>query len=105
MSRVQSVERAFAVLGALADGPLGVTEIAERVRLPKSTVARLLRALQEEGAVEQATEDSRYRIGGRLARIVVDRAGRLRHDGPNTNDVAGKLGVWQAVRNPRWMRL
>ena len=69
MSRVQSIERAFAVLGALADGPLGVTEIAERVRLPKSTVARLLRALQEEGAVEQATEDSRYSIGGRLATL------------------------------------
>jgi len=28
MSRVQSIERAFAVLGALADGPIGVTEVA-----------------------------------------------------------------------------
>jgi DNA-binding IclR family transcriptional regulator len=69
MSRVQSIERAFAVLGALADGPLGVTEISERVRLPKSTVARLLRALQDAGAVDQAAEDSRYRIGGRMARF------------------------------------
>ena len=42
MSRVQSIERAFAVLGALADGPIGVTEVAERVGLPKSTAARLL---------------------------------------------------------------
>ena len=42
MSRVQSIERAFAVLGALADGPLGVTEVAQRVDLPKSTAARLL---------------------------------------------------------------
>ena len=30
MSRVQSIERAFAVLGALADGPIGVTEVADR---------------------------------------------------------------------------
>ena len=53
MSRVQSIERAFAVLGALADGPVGVTEVAERVELPKSTVARLLGSLAREGAVEQ----------------------------------------------------
>lgn len=69
MSRVQSVERAFAVLGALADGPLGVTEIADRVSLPKSTVARLLRTLQEEDAVEQSTGDSRYRLGERIASL------------------------------------
>ncbi len=53
MSRVQSIERAFAVLAALADGPIGVTGVAERVGLPKSTVARLLGSLQREGAVEQ----------------------------------------------------
>ena len=66
MSRVQAVERAFAVLAALADGPIGVTEVAERVHLPKSTVARLLRALQREGAVEQAPGETRYRVGERI---------------------------------------
>jgi IclR family acetate operon transcriptional repressor len=69
MSTVQSVERAFAVLGALTDGPLGVTDIAERVSLPKSTVARLLGTLQDEGAVEQRTGDSRYRMGERIASL------------------------------------
>ena len=49
MSRVQSIERAFAVLGALADGPIGVTEVAERAELPKSTAARLLASLAHEG--------------------------------------------------------
>ncbi|MBA2756610.1 MAG: helix-turn-helix domain-containing protein, partial [Chloroflexi bacterium] len=53
LSRIQSIERAFAVLGALAGGPLGVTEVAERVDLPKSTAARLLSSLSREGAVEQ----------------------------------------------------
>ena len=53
MSRVQSIERAFAVLGALADGPIGVTEVADRVDLPKSTAARLLASLAREGVVEQ----------------------------------------------------
>ena len=67
MSRVQAIERAFAVLAALADGPVGVTEVAERVHLPKSTVARLLRHSQREGAVEQVPGDTRYRVGERMA--------------------------------------
>jgi IclR family acetate operon transcriptional repressor len=67
VSRVQAVERAFAVLAALADGPIGVTEVAERVHLPKSTVARLLRSLQHEGAVEQVPGETRYRVGERMA--------------------------------------
>ena len=69
MSRVQSIERAFDVLSALGDGPLGVTGIAERVGLPKSTVARLLDALVAEGAVEQVTDGTDYRIGERLVSL------------------------------------
>lgn len=66
MSRVQSIERAFAVLSTLADGPLGVTDVADRTRLPKSTAARLLASLVREGAVEQADGRSEYRLGPRL---------------------------------------
>jgi len=69
MSRVQSIERAFAVLGALADGPIGVTEVADRVDLPKSTAARLLASLAREGVVEQVPGDSRYRLGQRLVTL------------------------------------
>jgi len=69
MSRVQSIERAFAVLGTLADGPIGVTEVAERSSLPKSTAARLLASLAREGVVEQVPGDTRYRLGGRLATL------------------------------------
>lgn len=66
MSRVQSIERAFAVLGALTDGPIGVTEVADRVDLPKSTAARMLTSLAREGAVEQLPGDTRYRLGPRI---------------------------------------
>ena len=66
MSRVQSIERAFAVLGALTDGPIGVTEVADRVSLPKSTAARMLASLAREGAVEQIPGDTRYRLGPRI---------------------------------------
>ena len=45
---IQTIERAFTLLRALALGPVGVTELAERVELPKSTVARLLAALEAE---------------------------------------------------------
>jgi DNA-binding IclR family transcriptional regulator len=69
LSRVQSIERAFAVLGALAAGPLGVTELADRVDLPKSTAARLLSSLSREGAVEQVPGESRYRLGAGLVSL------------------------------------
>jgi len=69
MSRVQSIERAFAVLGALADGPIGVTEVADRAELPKSTAARLLASLVREGVVEQVPGDTSYRLGPRLVTL------------------------------------
>ena len=92
MSSVQSIRRAFDVLGTLGDGPLGVTEVADRAGLPKSTAARLLATLVGEGAVEQVPGDTSYRLGPRLitlaggfslarslaaiARPMLDRAGR-----------------------------
>lgn len=78
---VQSVERAFAVLQCLASGPAGVTELADRAELPKSTVSRLLATLQELGAVEQLEGGTRYRIGP----AVIDLAGAA---GPTAHLVA-----------------
>ena len=69
MAGVQSVERSFALLRALAARPSGVTELAERVDLPKSTVARLLNALEAEGAVEKVEDRGDYRIGPGLNEI------------------------------------
>ena len=69
MSSVQAIRRAFDVLGALAAGPLGVTDVADRSGLPKSTAARMLATLVHEGAVEQVPGDSRYRLGPRMATL------------------------------------
>jgi len=69
MSGVQSVERAFAILGCLAGGPAKLSDVAERVDLPKSTVSRLLSTLQVVGAVEPAGRASGYRIGARMIEI------------------------------------
>ncbi len=94
MSRVQSIERAFAVLGALADGPIGVTEVADRVDLPKSTAARLLASLAREGVVEQVPGDTRYRLGPRLVTLVgAGPAGALAGGpGPSIARGPGRLG-------------
>jgi DNA-binding IclR family transcriptional regulator len=65
---VQSLERAFAILDEVAQRPAGVTAIAERVRLPKSTVARLLATLEEVDAVERF-DGARWRIGPGVAAL------------------------------------
>lgn len=65
---VQSLERAFAILDEVSRRPAGVTDIAERVRLPKSTVARLLATLEDVDAVERF-EGARWRIGPGVAAL------------------------------------
>jgi DNA-binding IclR family transcriptional regulator len=69
MAGVQSIERAFAILRVLARGPVGVTDIADRTGLPKSTVSRLLAALESEGAVEQPEVGGGYAVGPALATL------------------------------------
>jgi IclR family transcriptional regulator, KDG regulon repressor len=61
MGNVQSVERAVAILRCLARSEAGVTQLAELVDLPKSTVSRLLSTLHELGAV--VPTDNGYRVG------------------------------------------
>lgn len=65
MSSIQSVERAFLILEAVAAHPggVGVSEIARQVGLPKSTVARLLATLAGLAAVERLPNSDRVRLG------------------------------------------
>ncbi|HET7495268.1 MAG TPA: IclR family transcriptional regulator [Candidatus Limnocylindrales bacterium] len=62
---VRSVDRAAALLLALGDsqGEAGVTELARRLGLHKSTASRLLATLQRRGLVEQDDETGKYRLG------------------------------------------
>jgi DNA-binding IclR family transcriptional regulator len=95
LSRVQSIERAFAVLGALTDGPIGVTEIADRVELPKSTAARMLASLVREGAVEQVPGETRYRLGPRIESLATGLGTTRSLIGiarPHLADLAASLG-------------
>ena len=72
---VQSVHRAFSILRALASGPLGVTEVSDRVGLPKSAVARLLAALEEEGAVRQEHAGWRYSLDDGILDLAAEISG------------------------------
>ena len=68
VTHVQSIDRAFAILQALSDGPLGVTALSRRVTLPKSSTSRLLGALIDQGAVEQMP-NGRYALGPVMSRL------------------------------------
>ncbi len=65
---VMSVLHAFDLLDVLGEeaGSAGVSELARRTGLGKSTVHALLATLEERGAVQFDTDRRRYRLGWRL---------------------------------------
>jgi IclR family acetate operon transcriptional repressor len=66
--RIAAVERAVALLDALAAGDpdLGTNELARRTGINASTVSRLLATLIDGGLVEHVPSTGRYRLGPRL---------------------------------------
>src|SRR4051794_19645110 len=75
---VAAVERAFAVIDALADGQeLGTNELARRTGINASTVSRLLATLAAARFVEHVAETGRYRLSLRLVELGNAVLGRL----------------------------
>jgi DNA-binding IclR family transcriptional regulator len=68
---VRSVDRAASLLIALGewDGEAGVTELARRLGLHKSTASRLLATLQKRGLVQQDEYSGKYRLGLAMVRL------------------------------------
>ncbi len=68
---VQAVDRALAILEALADSdrPVGLVELSARVKLHASTVHRLLASLARRGFAAQDPETGRYRLGMRAFQV------------------------------------
>jgi IclR family acetate operon transcriptional repressor len=94
-SGVQSIERAFELLQALAVESAGLTELATRVDLPKSTVARMLGTLEGIGAVVRDDDDRTYRIGMGLVELAgaVDASAALATlVRPHLTDLADRTG-------------
>jgi DNA-binding IclR family transcriptional regulator len=99
---IQSIERAAAILRALAGGSrrLGVSELSERLGLAKGTVHGLLRALQEEGFVEQDADSGKYQLGGSLLQL-----GNIYLD---VNELRGRALAWSdnlAIRSGEAVRV
>ncbi len=67
----RTIARAVSILQAFDAGSpeLGVTEIGHRTGLDKSTVYRLLYALQQGGLIAQDAATSRYRLGPGVLRL------------------------------------
>lgn len=64
---VRAVERALDVLLCFTDAAeLGLSEIAQRVSLHKSTVHRLLASLESKGFVVRDPRTEKYRLGFRI---------------------------------------
>ena len=75
---VQSVDRAVSILEMLAhDGESGVTKIAERLGVHKSTAFRLIASLERRGLVEQNIERGKYRLGVGILRLAGATTARL----------------------------
>jgi DNA-binding IclR family transcriptional regulator len=68
---IQSIDRATAILKALASGPrrLGVSELADRLGLARPTVHGLLQTLQSHGFVEQDSYSDKYQLGPGLLQL------------------------------------
>src|SRR3954462_8527444 len=68
-----SVDRALALLDALAELPAGarVGELAQRTSVDQSTVSRLLGTLMARGFVHRDDATARYRLGRRMVAYAV----------------------------------
>jgi len=70
-SQVQVIARAAAILRALEEQALGLSlgQIAQRVGLARSTVQRIVAALETENLVIAASPNGRVRLGPAIARL------------------------------------
>ena len=98
---VRSVDRAAALLLALGEsqGEAGVTELARRLGLHKSTASRLLATLQKRGLVEQDEETGKYRLGLVVIRLA-ERAERTLDLRGDRHAGAGAAGPRSPTRRP-----
>lgn len=86
---VKSLLKALRILDALGDGVggLGVTELSGILKLPKSTVHRLIVTLEAAGYVTFDPPTATYGLGGRAARL----SEQLNHQSPLLTFAGPKL--------------
>jgi DNA-binding IclR family transcriptional regulator len=79
---VQVIARAAQILRALDGEPegLSLSQLSERLGLPRSTVHRVVSALATEGLVAAASPNGRVRLGPELARLALSSRRELRQE-------------------------
>lgn len=100
---VQSVDRAFAILGVVATAPGGVSDVARRTGLAVSTTARLLSTLEALGAVERFEPGPAYRLGVALhdlASAVDPASGLVRRARPHLESLVAQIGETAGISVP-----
>src|ERR1051326_6315243 len=95
---IQSLHRGLTILDELSGGApeLGVTEIAARLGVHKSTAFRLLSTLRAHELVEQDASTEKYRLGAGLVRLggaVVAEMDLVRTARPLLRDLANGASV------------
>jgi DNA-binding IclR family transcriptional regulator len=77
--RSQVLDRTFQILDILADDGLGqgVTELAEKLSLHKSTTHRLIMVLESSRYVEKDSATGKYRLGSRILELGLSALSRL----------------------------
>jgi DNA-binding IclR family transcriptional regulator len=68
----------FCVRSRPSPGGLSLTKIARRVELPRSTVHRIVPALEAESLVVPVSPSGGYRLAPELARFAASAGGELR---------------------------
>src|SRR5918911_747058 len=107
--RVQSVDRAAELLGALADHgePASVFDLADRCRLNRSTAWRILATLEQSGLVERDARTGRYGVGYALVALAAG-AGHeplVRRAHPLLRALAEACGETASLAVPRNLQL
>jgi IclR family KDG regulon transcriptional repressor len=76
--RSQVLDRTFQILDILEDGSgQGVTELAEKLQLHKSTTHRLIMVLESSRYVEKDDATGKYRLGSRILELGLSALSRL----------------------------
>ena len=105
---VQSVQRAAALLEAIADSaePRTAPELAERCGLNRSTAWRILATLEEEGLVERDPASNRYSIGPAAARLAAAANDSLpRAARPHLEELSRRTGETVSLAVPQRLQL
>ena len=105
--RVQVLERAFQILNLLADEKSGIgpMEVAQRLKLHKSTAHRLIMVLEASRFVEKNTISGKNHLGSRLMELGLSAVSRLdvyEVAGPHLRTLVRDWRNGPFGRTPQW---